>query len=186
MTQFPLVRFLRREDGTVSVEAIIILPILLWAYGAMFVFWDAYKTQNVNLKATYTIADLISRQADPLTPAYIDGLNDLYGFLLGPSNSSGGNDIRVSVIANRLNPVSGQEELELDWSCATGVFMKHDTVDALAPRMPIIAPNDQLIVVETRMDWTPPISIGLSPGTRSNLIYTSPRFVPQVLLSGAC
>jgi hypothetical protein len=28
----------------------------------MFVFWDAFKTQNVNLKATYTIADMISRE----------------------------------------------------------------------------------------------------------------------------
>ncbi len=179
-------RFLNRQDGGISVEAIIILPILLWAYGALFVFWDAYKSQNLNVKATYTIADLISREPDPLTPQYINGLNQVYSFLLDPNSFGSVNDLRVSVVTNVLNPVTGLEELELDWSCATGDYNAHANANKLAPLMPIIAVNDQLIVVESTMDWVPPINIGLDPATRQNMVFTSPRFVPQVLLNGVC
>ena len=84
-------RFAAAESGALSVEAVIIFPILLWAFIAMFVFWDAFKAQNINLKATYTVADLISREDDPIDAAYVDGMNDVYEFLIARDD---GNDLR--------------------------------------------------------------------------------------------
>ena len=181
-----LTRFLRSDAGAVSVEAVLMFPLLLWAYGAMFVFWDAFKTQNLNVKATYTIADMISREPEPLDTAYIAGLNTIYGFLLDPFTGDMNNDIRVSVVTNTIDPGSGNEVLELDWSCATGSMVAHPTVDPLVNQVPVIAVNDQLIIVESQMDWTPPIDFGLPASQRRHLMFTSPRFVPQVLLNGSC
>jgi Flp pilus assembly protein TadG len=59
-------RFLKSENGSYSVEAVIIFPILLWALGATFVFWDVYKLRNNAAAGTYTVADLVSRQTDAI------------------------------------------------------------------------------------------------------------------------
>jgi hypothetical protein len=60
---------------------VVIFPLLVWAYTAMFVFWDAFKTQNINLKATYTIADMISREQEEICDDYIEGARSIYAFL---------------------------------------------------------------------------------------------------------
>lgn len=36
-------RFLFREDGTVIAETLIVLPVLLWAYIGLFVYWDCFR-----------------------------------------------------------------------------------------------------------------------------------------------
>ena len=33
--------FGRDEKGTIMAETVIVLPLLLWAYLALFVYWDA-------------------------------------------------------------------------------------------------------------------------------------------------
>ena len=45
--------FGRNDAGSVSVEAVIMFPILLWAFAAMFVFWDAFKMQNILINFFY-------------------------------------------------------------------------------------------------------------------------------------
>ena len=41
-----LARFSSDQTGSTTVEAVLILPLLLWAYVAMFVYFDAFKIQN--------------------------------------------------------------------------------------------------------------------------------------------
>lgn len=179
-------RWLRAETGAVSVEAVIMFPLLLWAYGAMFVFFDAFKAQNLNVKAAYTIADTISREPDPIDRNYIDGLNTIYGFLIDPRNFRGVNqDIVISVVSNRLN-ASGEEELQLDWSCATGVLLPHEDLNLIADQIPIMAVDDQVILVQARMDWEPPLNFGLRSAERRNSAVARPRFVPQIQFDGTC
>lgn len=189
MTRSPVARlraFVAHETGGVSVETVIIFPLLLWAYAAMFIYWDAFKAQNVNLKATYTIADMISREDSdpPIIPDYIDGMNDLYAYLI---RSDEGNDVRVSVVdfvADPLDPAA-PASMCLRWSHATGSYLGHPDVTPLEDDLPILPGGSQLIVVETRMTWSPPFNFQLEPiglDTRDmvNLVFTSPRFVPQV------
>ena len=39
-------RFREDQSGTLIAEAVIVLPMMLWAYLAMFVYWDAYRSIN--------------------------------------------------------------------------------------------------------------------------------------------
>ena len=176
--------FRTRETGGVSVEAVIIFPLLLWAYAAMFIYWDAFKAQNVNLKATYTIADMISRESVLITPEYIDGMNNLYTFLI---RAGEGNDVRVSVVEFVSDPnfPDAPATMNLRWSHATGEYKGHNDVSPIESELPLLPGGSELIVVETRMTWSPPFNFKLEPvglDTRDmvNLVFTSPRFVPAI------
>ncbi len=171
-----------------SVEAVIIFPLLMWAYAAMFVYWDAFKSQNINLKATYTIADLISRYECPLLQADIDGMNSVYSYLI---RSDLGNDIRVTVVSMGVADDGVTPELDLEWSEGTGDLLGYDNIDHIQGKLPIMANGDQLILVDSVMNWEPPltfalIDLGLGDMTFGNSVFTAPRFVPQVLFDQPC
>lgn len=174
-------RFRRSERGALSVETVIMFPILLWAYGAMFVYWDIYKTLNMNLKATYTIADLISREPDPMTPAYIDGASGIYRYLL---RSQDDGDIRVTVVSMDSDAVTGAPFLKFEWSYGTAGLPSRTDLTGIIGEIPIMALGDNLIIVESSVPWDPPMLFGLEPRQITNRVFTSPRFVPQVLCTG--
>ena len=44
--------------GSVSVEAAIIFPMVLWAMVSIFVFFEGYRQSAINHKAANTIADM--------------------------------------------------------------------------------------------------------------------------------
>ena len=183
-----LKRFQRSETGSMSVEAVLIFPILLWAFAAMFIYWDAFKAQNLNLKASYTVADLVSREVVPITPEYVGGLNDIYTFLVRRFE---GNDLRVSVVNYVTNPAdpTGDPVLELEFSQATGSMLKHTDAEPFGTTLPTLTLGDQLIVVETEMTWSPPINfelewIGLSTRKFANFVVASPRRNENVCWDG--
>ncbi|MEM0946152.1 MAG: hypothetical protein AAGK37_02005 [Pseudomonadota bacterium] len=175
-----LKQFRNSEAGNLSVETVLVFPMLLWAYAAMFIYWDAFKAQNVNLKATYSVADMVSRRYGPVTPAYVDGLNDIYAFLI---RNNDGNDIRVSVVryvTNQADP-EGDPVMELRWSDGTGAMSPHLDETPFAGNVPMMSLGDELIVVETQMTWSPPIDfalgfVGLSEQQFGNFVATSPRY----------
>ncbi len=175
-----LARFRRSERGSMSVEAVLIFPILLWAYAAMFIYWDAYKTKNLNLKATYTLADLISRERWPITENFVDGMNEVYEFLIRRNE---GNDIRVSIVTYVEHPINPALDpiLELNCSIATGSLSEYADAEPFANNLPSLTLGDQLIVVETQMTWSPPFSfglerVGLDTQPFGDFIFTTKRF----------
>lgn len=87
-----LVTFLRDEDGLVLVEGLIMLPILIWALVAIFVYWDVFRTINITQKAAYSVADLLSRQRDTIPTAFADGLQDVIEFL-----TPGGHPVKMRI-----------------------------------------------------------------------------------------
>ncbi len=175
--------FATREEGSLSVEAVLVFPILLWAYAAMFIYWDAFKSQNINLKATYTIADMISREDQPIDNAYIDGMNTVYQYLI---RSTAGNDIRVTVVSMGVEEDGVTPEHECKWSYATGDMQPYTDLNGIVEHLPFMAVGDELIVVQSTMTWAPPINftleeVGLGETDFTNMVFTSPRFVPQVV-----
>ena len=70
-------RFRQDTAGNGTIEFCLFMPILFWAYGASYVFFDAYRQSAMNLKAAYTVGDLISRETQAITPAYIDSLYNI-------------------------------------------------------------------------------------------------------------
>lgn len=173
-------RFRRSETGSFTAEFVVIFPLLVWSYTAMFVFWDAFKTQNVNLKATYAIADMISREQRTIDTAYIDGARSVYAVLSSGTDNA---RIRVSVVRNRLQP-DGTTALSLEWSTATPGAQPYTHISQVQDIIPILAANDSVVVVSTFTDWQPLFTAGLSAMTLSETVVTSPRFMPQILFSG--
>jgi Flp pilus assembly protein TadG len=68
--------FLRDSRAAVALETVLILPILIWAFVASFVFFDAYRVYSTSVKATYMVADMLSRQTNEVIPHDIQGWRD--------------------------------------------------------------------------------------------------------------
>ena len=69
-------RFRDQEDGLVMTEFLIMLPLLIWTFMALFVYWDAFRTINQAQKATYSVSDVISRQSE-IDTVFIDGMQTI-------------------------------------------------------------------------------------------------------------
>ena len=74
-------KFIRSETGSLSVEAVLMMPMLFFALTAMFVFFDAYQIRNTTGKAGYTIADMLSRETFPINQTYLDDTRSVFAFL---------------------------------------------------------------------------------------------------------
>lgn len=170
--------FVEDVKGSMSVEAALAFPMLVWVFSAMFVYWDAFKMQNNNLKATYTIADLLSRETVPITQTYLNGVDRLFTYLTVTNQNA---KIRVSVVSKKLKPDGTTTFLNLEWSHSTdGLDVATKAAD-LEPVIPVMAVGDQLIVIETFMVYEPVLSIGIPADIYGNVVVVRPRFVPQVL-----
>jgi len=167
-----------RDDtlGSLSVEAVVILPVLMWAYTANLVWFDSFRVQNTSLKAGYAVADALSRQTDVVDAAHLDGMREVYAFL---SNGRNRADLRVTSIGR--NPLNGA--FQVAWSYGTGDLPPLTDADlaARADSIPVVAAGDTIIFLETVMNYVPPISVGLRARTFTNEIPTRPRFAPQLV-----
>ncbi|KMK66334.1 TadE/TadG family type IV pilus assembly protein [Puniceibacterium sp. IMCC21224] len=173
-------RFSDDTDGYITVEAMIVLPVLLWLFGASWVYFDAFRQQGVNQKANYTIGDMISRETDPLDDEYIDNTRDLLYLL----NKSQGNesDLRITIV--RYD--GGSDGYDVVWSEARGNYGPLDDADMrdYADRLPVMAHNDQVILVETWDDYHSAMQVGLDDFEIKTYSFTRPRFAPQVMYVG--
>lgn len=173
-------RFRRGQDGSVSVETIVMLPVLVAVLMSMFAFWDAMHARTAALRAATTISDALSRETAKIDAAYVERLGDLFAFLAG---AEGGTSLRITVVANTVTE-GGAERLELRWSAVSdaGDSPVTDVAD-IARHVPKLAVGDEVIVVESRVDWTPPLRTPLVGQTFEEVTAARRRFVPQVLWS---
>ncbi|MDV7142647.1 hypothetical protein R3X27_08130 [Tropicimonas sp. TH_r6] len=173
-------RFQRRSDGSLSVETAIIMPLLCMVYVGSFVWFDAFRIQNINLKATYTIADMISRESDGIDQDYVDAMETIYDYLTYGDHAT---QMRLSII--ECTDECGNEAarvLEVCWSKAsTGRDLL--TTDELVERsnvVPLFPKGDELIVAETFMAYNPAFNVGLDGQILENTIFTAPRMPGQM------
>lgn len=170
-------RFGRSEHGSLSVEAVFALPMLIWAITATFVFWDAFKTLNVSQKATYTIADMLSRETDPIDPVYMTAMHEMFAYL---ASTPGENALRVTVVRAVEDVGTGIKTIELVWSEGVGGIQGYPDLSVITARLPNISPGDQLIVVESEQEWAPAFTVGLSNYRFREVAISRPRFAPQL------
>jgi len=176
LKSFLCANFTRREDGTVAIETVIILPMMFWAFLSMFSIFDAFRQYSINQKAAYTIGDMISRETLPINNAYLDGAQDLFDYL---TRSREGSAIRVSSLKwdndNRI--------FMRDWSKARGWVspLSNSNVSGWIDRLPIMRHNERIVVVETWSKYDPPFNTGLEDREIRNFTFTRPRYAPSVL-----
>lgn len=168
--------FARRSDGTLSVEAILMFPLLAWAYIGMYFFFDAYRQQNINLKAAYTVSDMLSREVDVIDWPDIEGLNRVLDFLTASAQPT---QLRVSVVYYDQDT----DRHILVWSKGTRgqLDLTQTQIETnYRDEFPIMADSDTAIMVETWAYYEPSVDIGLRDVTFDNIIITRPRFAPQL------
>lgn len=168
-----LSRFWSDDTAAVSIEAVIILPVLLFFYVASFIFFDAFRVYTTSVKATYAIADYVTRQTDYVRPADVDGLNRIFLHL---TRNRSGSDIRISQI---LRATAGYE---VEWSEPTGTQTRLRTSDLAdyVDTLPIMEIGERVIMVETRLTYVPVFDVGVTTQIFENVSITRPRFAAQV------
>ncbi|MCR9126817.1 MAG: pilus assembly protein [Rhodobacteraceae bacterium] len=172
-----LLRRLRRDErGSVTVEFVMIMPLLFWGYGASYVFFDAYRQDTINLKAAYTVGDLVSRETQAINDQYIDSMYQLTRILTRTNSPM---SMRISVVRWDAD----DEEYTLDWSSARGGIdaLTDANLTSLTDRLPTMPDEERVILVETWNTWSPPFTVGMEVMSIDNFVFTRPRFAPQVV-----
>jgi len=168
--------FARNQQGSVIVEAVLMLPMLIWAGVGMYAYWDAYQTINTTQKAGYAVADMISRRLEPVTMADLNGLNDVMNFLL-----SEGETARMRVTSVTWSEHDGA--FQVQWSKSPGAVLAELTtadLQAYTSRIPAMADGDTVVLLETEVAFAPMFDVGIDPLTIKDLIVTRPRLVPRL------
>lgn len=186
-----LVTFLRDEDGLILVEALIMLPLLVWALVAMFLYWDVFRTINVTQKTAYSVADLLSRQRDTIPTAFANGLQNVVDFL-----TPGGHPVKMRITSLECNSSTGTQaqqvcnstrgSYKLLFSFSPGnkvpELTQTDIQNWKGVKVPTLVHGESVFVVETSVEFKaqfPTFLLGLMIGVEDNtfgeFIVTRPR-----------
>ncbi len=118
-------QFRRSTDGgIVSIEFLLVLPLMLWAYAGMIVFYDAYRANTEAQSAALHVADLLSRQTEVVTTAELEALNEVFEFLSGGTEDT---RLRISLVTRE----NIDDEPEIGWSYGTRGLLSLDEIAEL-------------------------------------------------------
>lgn len=170
-------RFWKDESAAVTMETVIVVPLLAWTFSGSFIFFDAYRTYNSSVKATYAIADIISRQTNTVFAYDIDGMASLFEHLV---RNTGEVQLRVTQIS------WDGTDFSVDWSDATGgqARLFDANMEDMADQFPPMAVSERLILVESFIPYRPAFDVGLDIVTFTNFTFTRPRYAGQVPFDG--
>ncbi len=178
--------FLKETRGSFTVESVIVIPLLFWAAAATFEFFEIHRYKSAREKATYAIADMISRETSTngLTSIYMDNAMALFDEI---SNDSGTNQLRVSVV--QYDQI--EDIYEIVWSQVRGTGsnlaqLETEDVEDDHDRLPIVDHGDQIILVESNSMYQPFFGVALNELLIDTRMFTSIRFAPQVCYEGVC
>lgn len=203
--------FAGNARGSVAVEMVVTLPLLLWALAASVVFYQGYQARYHAQMAAQTVADIMSRETDLFTANYIEGLNDVFDFL---ADSRYPTRLRVSSVIwdstnqrNRLQWSYGTRDLtplpddtfelmqqgDMDTLLAEFGDNASFTFAGAAAQMPItdlpehippVLPGEALLVVEAFALWEPFAEVGIGQLRFTPVVVVRPRFAPWINFEG--
>jgi len=167
--------FVRGDAGTVTVEFVLVIPLLAWCFLGTYTFFAAYRTQSINVKAAYTIGDQLSRETDFITPVYIASLGELHDFLVQSNNAT---RMRITVFEYEAD----DDSYRVIWSQGVGQTARvtNTAITDVRARLPEMPDEEIAILTETWIDFAPASFSGLNNMTFSEAIVTRPRFANQL------
>jgi len=170
-----LAAFARRDDGTIALEAMIVIPVMFWAFLSVFSVFHSFRTYSINQKAAFTIGDAISRETAPLDDEYLNGAYSLFNYLSG---ATGDTALRVTSLVWNAT----ENRFYRDWSKSRGprVELSDDDVREWSTFLPVMPHNERVMLVETWADYDPPFKTGIEEQEIRNFVFTRPRFAPRV------
>jgi Flp pilus assembly protein TadG len=199
----PLRNFISQTRGNMAVEAVLVLPMLAWVFIAFTVFWDAYRVKHLAQKATYTIADVISRERAQVRKQFVYSYLRLFRYAAEVPGNPNLTDYTTAPAVVRVTSVlfakdeNGDGSIGVLWSMSSdpGRMALHtnDTIETIKAQIPAMLDGDNIIVVESRLRWQPKFTAAMAasligPSTlgwmteRDIDVLTTvrPRFVPKV------
>lgn len=173
-----LKRFRRDEDASMVVEAVLILPLLAWAFVGTYTIFEAFRIQTLNFRNGYVVADALSRETDYVNPDYIEGLNNLFQAM---SNSPSDTILRVTTV--QWDEETAQHTVDWSYASPGKTALEDGTLSQIIPHIPLMADAETVIVVESWMDFEPLMNIGIEPFVFEQINVTRPRFAPKLAWS---
>ncbi|MDK3019478.1 TadE/TadG family type IV pilus assembly protein [Pseudodonghicola flavimaris] len=169
-------RFARDTRGSISVEFVLVMPALFWAFMASYVFFDGYRQSVLNLKAAYSIGDMVSRETEAVNDTYIDSMAKVLSMMTRSATK-----LRISVVRWDAD----DNRYYVDWSETRGFDAPRTDADMLeiADKLPLMPHNERVILVETEATYEPPFAVGIGTKHLDNFVFTSLRFGPQLAWS---
>ena len=173
-----LTQFIRSEKAAVAFESVIVFPVLVWAWIGTFTFFDAYRVYNTSIKATYTIADLISRQEFEISEDDMDGYANMLAAMIRDHD---GIDMRASEIHRANNG-----DYVVVWSHPTGsqACLFDASLEDMADQLPDVALGERFVIVESFVDYDPAWNFVINDVEFENFTITRPRYAGQVPYGG--
>lgn len=175
--------FRRQENGTLSAEVVLALPVFIWCIFGMYTYWDAFKSLNTTQKASFTVSDLITREMQPVTNQYLNGLHDVLQYMVSDK-------LPVEMRVTSVTFSGVRDRFEVEWSRSPyneRPALTTNSLQALKDKIPMLADGDSVILVETWAEFTPFFDLYLTDDEFEQFIVTKPRFVPRICLQGvAC
>ena len=173
---------LRKEDGSLTVEAVIILPLLAGFYCASFVWFDAFRQKTLVMKASYAVSDVLSRQSEVDEP-FLDNMHMMLDYMI-PSYARP----RMRITHITYNPSSSDTTsgYEINWSYGPNGMtdLTQAEVDSDTSWIPIMGEYETVVVTETFVSYQPIFRVGIPDQIFKNVIVTRPRFHPQLKKEG--
>lgn len=173
-----LAGFRRQERGSVTVEAVITLPLLIWGIGATYEFFEVHRYKSTRDKAAYTIADMISREMLPITATYLNNAKTVFDTI---TNDEGNDSLRVSIVKYDVD----EDEFSVKWSEVRGPTtlskLTTEQVKDAHSLFPAMRDGEELVVVESLSPYPARFDVGLTDGMKvATRVTTIPRFAPQI------
>lgn len=160
-------------DGATTVEFMLVMPLIIFWFAGTFTFFDAYSEWTRSVKATYTVADVMSRQFE-MADNYEDDMNSLFASIMGENSNN--TYVRISSIEKE------NDAFKIHWTEAsgqhTGLANDNEIPTELIPN---ILNGEAVILVESYMEFIPfQDYVGLTAKTLSKKVVISPRFTPKL------
>jgi len=180
-----LASFLKETRGSLTVEAVIAVPLLFWIMAATFDFFEVHRYKSAREKATFTIADMISRETAPtgITSVYLDNAKVLFDEI---TNDDGVNQIRVSIVSYDADT----DDYGVAWSQVRGtgslVPLTDGDVQNAHATLPAVSDGEEIILVESTSGYNPLFNVGLNDVTIGTRVFSAIRFAPQICYEGTC
>ena len=168
--------FRDNENGSGAIELVLMVPVLSAITFGMVTYTGAFKAKTHATRAATVVADMVSRETNPITPNYMNGISGLLDDLVSSDETP---EYRLTVFTWNQR----EEEYRVRWSKEDGSrgVLNHDKLNMVADRLPKMRGGQRAILLETWVDYQPMTNIGLENGaTFENFIVAAPRFVPQL------
>lgn len=176
-------RFAADESGLIMTEFLILLPLLVWTFMALVVYWDTWRTINEAQKASYAVADLISRQ-NRVDNNFVTSMETVMRGLMGGQSPV---SMRITSVQWR-KPVNENGVYSVIFSRSPNnrklpltAAQVNNNISHLIPAM---NSGDTAVILETWTDYTPGFDVGIPLSSFQNFIVTKPRFYRCVFLQG--